>query len=92
VSIDVFRLISRHGDRRRTCSNALLLFTDGPLSCCRKMEMQGELGVWYGRERRVQARVPGPQGEAELPVHHVQDQRADAAGGGGQAGATRRHL
>lgn len=54
--------------------------------------MQGELGVWDGRERRVQAQVPGPQDEAELPVHHVQDRRADAAGGGGQAGSAGRDL
>jgi hypothetical protein len=52
----------------------------------------GELGVGDGRERRVQAQVPGAQVEAKLPVHHVQDQRADAAGGGGQAGAAGRHL
>jgi hypothetical protein len=54
--------------------------------------MLGELGVWDGRERRVQAQVRGPLGEAELPVHHVQDRRADAAGGGGQGGAARRGL
>ncbi|KAM3369358.1 hypothetical protein ACQJBY_017326 [Aegilops geniculata] len=52
----------------------------------------GELGVGDGRERRVQAQVPGAQGEADLPVHHVQDQRAVAAGGGGPGGAARRDL
>jgi hypothetical protein len=58
----------------------------------KKLIMQGELGVGDGRERRVQAQVPGPQVQAELPVHHVQDRRAHPAGGGGQAGEAGRHL
>jgi hypothetical protein len=52
----------------------------------------GKRGVRDGRGRRVQAPVPGAQGQEDAPLHHLQDRREEEDGGGGAGGRARARL